>query len=127
MNLSYPELQNLMDKRHNIYEIFKSPIYSHTEHGKGGGDYFSDPVLQVQSFSDTNKLPLKVTQRFTPVKKLKTDNGVHRWSYGAGYSESSDIGTLLEVFKIAGYPVVRTEQLRNYFGNPYTVYFVANI
>lgn len=130
MNLTYQELMHLTDKGHNIYVIWKDVIYSHTKHGKGGGDYYTDPVLQVQSFSDTNKLPLKVTQRFAPIKKLKTDNadnGVHRWSYGAGYSESSDTSTLLQVFHSAGYPVVRTESVRNPFGNIYTVYFVANI
>ena len=116
----------LWDKGVSVYEIFKSPIYVGTKHGRGGGDYFTDPVLQVQSIQ-TNKLPLKVTKRFPPIKKLKTDGEVHRWSYGAGYGESGDINELLTVFKQAGYPIVRTEQLRNQFGRPYTLYFVANI
>lgn len=124
--LSYQEIVNLIDKGHNVYEIWKAPIYTTTQYGKGGGDYYTDPVLQVQAMSDTNKLPLKVTQRFAPIKKLKTSNGIHRWSYGAGYSESSDIDTLLMVFKISGYPVVRTEEHTNNFGRPYILYLVAN-
>ncbi len=126
MNLSAQELINLMDKGHNIYEIWKDPIYVGTKHGKGG-DYYTDPVLQVQSFSDTNKLPTGVTKRFSPIKKLKMSGDIHRWSYGAGYAESSDISTLLEVFRISGYPVVRVEKKTNQFGRSYLLYYVVNI
>lgn len=128
MNLSYPELTSLMDKGHNIYEIWKDVVYVRTNYSrtKRGGDYYTDPVLQVQAFSDTNHLPLKVTKQFPPIKKLKTSPH-HRWSWGAGYSASSDIRTLLTTFKSAGYPVVRIEELRNPFGSTYSLYFVANI
>lgn len=127
MNISYQELMYLTDKGHNIYEIWKDVIYVHTKYGKDGGDYYTDPVLQVQAYSDTNKLPVSVTKRFPPIKKLKISPDIHRWSYGAGYSESSDIATLLNTFEIAGYPVVRTEEKTNPFGRTYLLYYVANI
>jgi hypothetical protein len=127
MELSFSEVMALIDKGHQAYEIWKSPIYVGTRNGKGGGDYYSDPVLQIQSFSDTSRLPLKVTKMFAPIKKLKTNNSIHRWSYGAGYSASSDIQTLLEVFKQAGYPVVRVEPHKDNFGNTYQLFLVVNI
>jgi len=122
MNLTHRELSGLMDKGHTIYEIWKAPMPVHS-----GSDYYTDPVLQIQAYSDTNRLPLKVTKKFAPIKKLKANPGIHRWSYGAGYSESSDIEMLLTIFKMAGYPVVMTEEHKSPFGGHYTLYYVANI
>jgi hypothetical protein len=127
MNLTYGELMSLSDKGHKIYEIWKDPIYVRTQHGKNGGDYYTDPVLQVQSFGDTLKLPPQVVKRFPPIKKLKVGSGINRWSYGAGYSESSDIEMLLIVFKQAGYSVVRIEVKIDSSGKPYKLYYVADI
>lgn len=119
-NLSYNDVMRLVDQGYHVYEIWKEPIYVGTNYGRRSGrDVYTDPVLQVQAFSDTNRLPLKVGKRFPPHSKIKTS--ANRWRWTAGDS----VEMMLTVFGLAGYEIVRAEPHIGPFGSRYTLYFVA--